>query len=78
MIEFLLATLILAIVAGGVGLMYLHRSPASLQNRAQTEIDLHRARLDIDGAMFKQQVKSDGRRLRRELRRELDELERDS
>lgn len=77
MIELLLAILILAIVAGGVGLMYLYRSPGSLQHRAQAEVDLHRARLDIDGAMFKQQVKSDGRRLRRELRREFDELDRE-
>jgi hypothetical protein len=77
MMAFLFIAVVLVAVASGAGAMYLHRSPATMQAQARASVDLHRTRNDIEGAIFKQAVKSDGRRLRRELRHELDALERE-
>jgi hypothetical protein len=72
----LIAILTILAVASGAYLA-AHRSPASMQRVAQMEVDFHRTRSRINGAILKVEIKSDARRLRRELRRELDDLDRE-
>jgi hypothetical protein len=54
----------------GVWFRSAHRSVG----RAAGEVGLHRARRSLDTAFLKQDIRRDGRRLRRELSRELEDL----
>jgi hypothetical protein len=61
---------VLIVTVIGLWLRSEHRSVG----RAAGEVGLHRARRSLDTAFLKQDIRRHGRRLRRELHRELEDL----
>jgi hypothetical protein len=61
---------VLIVLAIGVWFRSAHR----FSGRPAGEVGLHRARRSLDTAFLKQDIRRDGRRLRRELNRELEDL----
>jgi len=70
----MLLTVIMVVVLIVTVIGVWFRSAHRPSGRAAGEVGLHRARRSIDTAFLKQDIRRDGRRLRRELHRELEGL----
>jgi hypothetical protein len=69
-----LLAVVMVMVLIGVALGFWLRSAHGLVGRATGEIGLHRARRSLDTAFLKQDIRRDGRRLRREMRHKFEDL----